>query len=59
MAKNGVDILMPLKSVKLHVNDAPWVTPEFKSLIKQRQKAYAEGAQIRYRQLRNVINRER
>jgi hypothetical protein len=27
LVKNGVDILMPLKSVKLHVNDAPWVTP--------------------------------
>ena len=39
LVKNGVDILMPLKSGKLYVNDAPWVTPEFKSLIKQHQKA--------------------
>ena len=39
LVKNGVDILMPLKSGKLHANDAPWVTPEFKSLIKQHQKA--------------------
>jgi hypothetical protein len=50
---------MPLKSFKLHVNDPPWVTPEFKKLIKLRQKAYTQGEQERFRQLRNVINRER
>ena len=50
---------MPLKSFKLHVNDPPWVTPEFKKLIKLRQKAYTQGEQERFRQLRNVVNRER
>ena len=57
--KIGVDTIMPLKSFKLHVNDPPWVTPEFKKLIKLRQKAYTQGEQERFRQLRNVVNRER
>lgn len=29
------------KTINLHVNDAPWVTPEFKALIKLQQKAFA------------------
>ena len=50
---------MPLKSAKLHINYAPWVTPEFKNLIKLRQRAYAQGDQDRFRHLRIVINCER
>ena len=32
----GLDNIMPLQTFKLHVNDQPWVTPEFKNLIKHR-----------------------
>ena len=59
LVKTGLDTIMPLKPVKLHVNDAPWISPEFKTLIKLRQKAYAQGDQDRFRQLRHVVNRER
>ena len=50
---------MPLKTIKLHVNDAPWVSAEFKAPIKSRQKAYAHGDTKRFRHLRNITNRER
>ena len=36
LVKTGLDIIMPFKSFRLHVNDAPWVTAEFKNFIKQR-----------------------
>ncbi|XP_068707894.1 uncharacterized protein [Montipora foliosa] len=59
LVKTGLDIIMPFKSFRLHVNDAPWVTAEFKKLIKQRQSAFARGVQEQFRQLRNAVNRER
>ena len=43
LVNNEFDIIMPIKYSKLHVNDLPWVTPEFKSLIKQRQEAFTSG----------------
>ena len=39
----GLDIIMPIKYSKLHVNDPPCVTPEFKSLIKRRQDSCQEA----------------
>ena len=59
LVKIGLDTIMPFKTIKLHVNDPPWVTAEFKSLIKARQKAFAQGDIEGYRHLRNVTNRER
>ena len=59
LVKIGLDTIMPLKTVKLHVNDPPWVTAEFKALIKARQKAFAQGDTEGYRHLRNITNRER
>ena len=50
---------MPFKSFRLHVNDAPWVTAEFKNLIKQCQSAFARGDKVQFCQLRNAVNRER
>ena len=50
---------MPLKPVKLHVNDAPWITAELKELIKARSKAFARGDTENFRRLRNDVNRER
>ena len=59
LVKIGLDTIMPLKTIKLHVNDAPWVSAEFKAPIKSRQKAYAHGDTKRFRHLRNITNRER
>ena len=50
---------MPLKSVMLHVNNAPWTTAELKELIKARSKVFARGDTKNFRRLRNDVNRER
>lgn len=55
----GMDIIMPLSSVKLYVKDMPWVTAEFKQLIEARNKAFARGDIDNFRRLRNHVNRER
>ena len=34
-----MDTIMPAKIIKLHINDAPWMTSHLKHLIKCRQKA--------------------
>ena len=34
----GMDHIMPVKHFKTHVNDAPWITAEFKNLIKLASK---------------------
>ena len=36
----GLDTILPKKSVKLHCRDKPWITPDLKLLISQRQKQY-------------------
>ena len=59
LVKTGLDIIMPFKSFRLLVNDAPWVTAEFENLIKQRQSAFARGDKVQFCPLRNAVNRER
>ena len=55
----GVDTIMPLKRIKLHVNDPPWVTSDFKELIKSRQQAFSNREMENYRHYRNLVNRKR
>jgi hypothetical protein len=55
----GLDSMMPLKLVKLHANDAPWMTPYFKELIHNRQKALKENNILLFKFYRNRVNRER
>lgn len=57
--KTGMDLLMPLKEDKLHCNNPPWLTVEFKNLIKRRQRAFANNNTTLYRYYRNQVNRER
>ena len=47
---------MPLKKTKLHTNNQPWITPEFITLIKRRQEAFAQKKMTEFRHL---VNRER
>ena len=56
----GLDILMPLKRVRVNMRDAPWMTDNLKSLIKQ-QKAFHEhgGESPQFKFYRNTVNRER
>jgi hypothetical protein len=41
-----------------HTADKPWVTDQFRQLIKRRQYAYTSGNLDAYRKLRNKVNRE-
>ena len=54
----GLDTIMPVKQVKLHNNDPPWITAAFKNLIKLRQKAFSKGDTQLYRSYRNSVNGE-
>ena len=37
---SAVDRFFPLKSMKFHHSDKPWITPSIKMLVKERQKAF-------------------
>ena len=50
---------MPNKRITLHVNDSPWITANFKNLIKKRQAAFSNGKIELFRYYRNRVNRER
>ena len=50
--------LPPVRST-VHNNDPLWITPEFKSLIAKRQRAFHSGDEVGYRHLRNLVNRDR
>ena len=55
----GLDIIMPVKHFKVHTDDPPWVTADFKQLIKLRQEAFIDGyVDDRFRHVRNVVNRK-
>ena len=55
----GVDIIMPERTIKLHSNDAPWVTEDFKRLISLRKRAFSSGKLILFKFYRNKVNRTR
>ena len=50
---------MPVRSVKVHENDRPWLTKQLKSLSVRRQKALSSKNEILFKILRNKVNRER
>lgn len=54
--KTGVDILLPLKSKSVFVNELPWINDNLKSLIRERQSALAQGNMVNFRHLRNHVN---
>ena len=48
---------MPVRSVKVHKNDRPWLTKQLKSLIVRRQ-ALSSKNEILFKIQRNKVNRE-
>jgi hypothetical protein len=50
---------MPAKTIKIHTQDAPWITGHLKSLIQKRQKALSQDSLTKFRFYRNRVNRER
>ena len=57
----GIDILMPVKRIRVNTTDAPWMTAHVKSLILNRQKAFHKHGteSTQYKFYRNAVNRER
>ena len=50
---------MPIERVKVHMNDCPWITPNFKKLIRHGQNDFISGDTVCFRKFRILINRER
>ena len=52
------DRFFPLKSVKCHYSDKPWMTPSIKQLIRDRQKAFHSENVQQWRALRSKVQSE-
>ena len=40
---NAIDLYFPLKQIKVHETDKPWLTPYIQDLVKQRQKVFSSS----------------
>ena len=61
VVQSGLDILMPIKQIRIHPDDAPWMNQRLKSFIQKGQEAFnIYGVNsIQFKQYRNLVNRER
>ena len=61
VVQSGLDILMPIKQIRIHPDDAPWMNKRLKSFVQKRQEAFnIYGVNsIQFKQYRNLVNRER
>ena len=59
--RTGLDLLMPIKKVRVNTSDVPWMTQHLKSLILKRQKAFHEHVikAVQYKFYHNAVNSER
>ena len=55
----GLDTTMPVRSVRVHETDRPWLNSHLKVRIARHQKSFASGNTIIYRLLGNKVNRDR
>ncbi|CAH1242791.1 Hypp6972 [Branchiostoma lanceolatum] len=53
----AIEQYFPMRQVKMHSTDKPWISPEVKSLILRRQKAFSDGKTLLWKHLRNRVNR--
>ena len=59
MIHNILNIVMPIKTERIHKNDAPWMSVKLKQAIKKRQRAFKDGNRSSFRYYRNLVNSER
>jgi hypothetical protein len=52
-----LNTFLPVYSVSRHTSDKPWITDEFRRLIRCRQHAWTSGNRTQYKRLRNQVNR--
>ena len=56
--KTAIDIHFPLKSVKIHPTDRPWMTSRIKQFILERRRAFHSHRNGRWRELRTRVRDE-
>ena len=56
--KTEIDIHFPLKSVKIHPTDRPWMTSRIKQFILERRRAFYSDRNGRWRELRTRVRDE-
>lgn len=49
----GLDAIIPVRSVKVHQTDRPWLNADLKRLIQKRQQAFSSGDTFLVKLLRN------
>jgi len=49
-----IDYYLPLLTVKRHTTDKPWITDQFRRLIRCRQNAWKNDQTVRYKSYRTV-----
>ena len=54
----AIDRIFPPRTVKRHITDKPWITPEIKNLIKDRQKAFHSNNTPLWPLLKNKVQLE-
>ena len=55
---DALDRFLPMKPIRFHSSDKPWITPRMKQLIKERQSAYHSGNVHQWRDYRYKVQRE-
>ena len=55
---SAIQRFFPLKSVRTHYTDKPWITPAIKKLVYARQKAFHDGDPRLWRYFRNRVKFE-
>ena len=55
----GIDTIIPVRSVKVHQTDRPWINADLKRLVQKRQQAFTSGDTFLFKLLRNKVNRKR
>ena len=44
----AINSCLPVRSIKLHPTDKPWMTADIKDAIKKRQRAWSKGNIVQY-----------
>ena len=55
MISSAINFCLPMRSVKTHPRDKPWITPDIKSCIKKRQLAWVRNDVEQYNIYRNKV----
>ena len=59
--QEAIDIMLPWKTVRVHISDRPWITKKLKTLIRERQLAFHRHGRDSncYKLLREKVYREK